>query len=254
MKIKTKDVLFWVAIISLISAFIVIAFMDCNSTPDPPDPELCEISYLVTETEDGKVATVLKNGVEVLRIEATNGIDGEKGEQGISGIDGVNGIDGIDGQDCAFLDTLWMKEIDRQDDQIQYAISTNPLPPEKPEVDTTYVVDVILEGDNWVYILRGDSLRLHWSYDYRDVNGNAIDTAYIHFHVAYEMNGETYSLKPHPNVTEELSLVTRGLPQGDIVPCVAAFIWDPIHSLIGPDRVYSTWAKSTDYGWKARRE
>jgi len=146
-------------------------------------------------------------------------------------------------------DTLWMKEIDRRDDQIQYAISTDPLPPMKPEVDTTYVVDVIPEGDNWVYILRGDSLKIYWDYSYKNVNDQPLDTTEVWFHIAREdFEGNVYSLKPFENITQELSLVMKGLPSGDIVPCVSAFI------LKDKQRVYSTWAKSINFNWFTRRQ
>jgi len=248
MKIKTLNWIAWVSCVLIIIvciSLVVLYISSCNSIPDPPDPEPCEISYLVTETEEGKVATVLKNNVEILQIEATNGEKGERGFQGIQGIRGPQGEQGIPGTDCVFPDTIYLKDLDSGISK-WYAISIDLLPPEMPNPDTTYVVDVILEGDTWVYILKGDSLRIYWDYSYKDVNGQPLDTADVWFHIAYTMNGQTYSLKPYQNTIQELSLVMYGLPQGDIIPCVSAYI------VKEEQRVYSTWARSIDYGWKVR--
>jgi len=217
--------------------------MCCNGTP--------KISRIETETETGKVVTVLKDTVPILRIYATNGVDGKNGEQGIQGVAGMNGINGLDGQDCTFPDTLWLKWLAYENEAYQYAVSNLPLPPEKPNPDTSYVKDVILENGEWVYILRGDSLQVNWTHGYRDINNRPIDPEDLFFHVAYEnRSGEVFSLKPFENVTQDTFLVMYGLPSGmDIIPAVAAF---KLNS--NGDRLYSSWAKSTDYGWKARRE
>lgn len=242
MKIKKIDVMLGMSVVVFLLA-ILLLFLRCNGS-DPPAPKP-KISWIETETETGKVVTVLKDTVAILRIYATNG---EQGVPGINGANGADGTNGIDGKDCAFPDTFWVKPIRIKDDQIQYVILTEPIPPEGSTPDSLYVEGVVLEEDNWVYILRGDSLKIYWNYSYRDMSGQPLDTADIWFHIAYEMDGVTYSLKPRPNVTQELSLVMYGLLQGDITPCVSAYILD------GENRRYSTWAKSTSYSWFARIE
>ena len=239
---------YWLLVFTLLMMDVIFIglIFKCNGTPDPP-PETCNISYLITETEDGKIATVLKNNVEILRIEATNG---EQGKQGIPGV-GIQGEQGIAGKDWSMPDTLYLKLIDSQNGINRFAVSDIPFPPEEPVPDSLYIKDVILEDGEWAYILRGDSLKLRWTHGYKDLNGRTIDPADLFFHVAYENRaGEVFSLKPFENVTQDTFLVMYGLPSGmDIIPAVAAFRLNDKE-----ERRYSGWVNTLMFEYFVRRE
>ncbi len=230
--------LFWGVIVSV----CILIIVSCNGNPSPqPEPK---ISWIETETETGRVVTVLKDTVPILRIYATDGVDGKNGI-------GIQGEQGIAGKDWSMPDTLYLKLIDSQNGINRFAVSDIPFPPEEPVPDSLYIKDVILEDGEWAYILRGDSLKLRWTHGYKDLNGRTIDPADLFFHVAYENRaGEVFSLKPFENVTQNTFLVMYGLPSGmDIIPAVAAFRLNDKE-----ERRYSGWVNTLMFEYFVRRE
>jgi len=139
-----------------------------------------KIDILETQTDSTKVASVLKNGVEIYRIVATNGKQGEKGDQGLKGDRGEKGERGDQG--------LKGDRGDKGDPGfVGKYIRLEPMQNFWQKIDTT-AEEILVKYDEdsveVIVISQGEFL-WEWTHDFKDITG--IYENALYFEVGYDL-------------------------------------------------------------------